>query len=181
MKDRRSRTVLALSGSLRAASINSAFCRTVVRVAPAPLKVNVFDGLEKLPLFNPDLEPYAPEPVRALRSSIGTTDAVLIASPEYAHGISGPLKNALDWLVSCERLTDKPVAIVNMAPRARHADESLREVLRTMSMTIIASASLSISLPRTCVTEEAMLSSPDVRRAILDILAAVSEHLQVQQ
>ena len=118
--------VLAISGSLREASINSAFCRAAAQLAPTGIKVTFFSGLAALPLFNPDLEAAPPPAVQSLRAAISENGALLIASPEYAHGISGPMKNALDWLVSFEGTVGKPIALVNTSPRARHAYESLR-------------------------------------------------------
>ena len=84
------------------------------------MSIRVLVGLGDLPLFNADLEDNPPASVRALRSSIGSADALLIASPEYAHGISSVIKNALDWLVSFEGFVAKPIAVVNTSPRARH-------------------------------------------------------------
>jgi chromate reductase, NAD(P)H dehydrogenase (quinone) len=166
--------ILAISGSLRQASINSAFCRAAARLAPAPLRISVYGRLGALPLFNPDLEATPPDAVQHFRTAVGSADALLIASPEYAHGISGAMKNALDWLVSYEGTVFKPVALVNASPRARHAYESLREILRTMSTCLIDEASISIALLGSCVTEEAMLASPDTRRTILSMLAAIA-------
>ena len=140
--------ILAISGSLRAASINSAFCRAVARLAPADIRVTVFQGLGDLPLFNPDLELRVPGTVQEFRAAVAAADALLVASPEYAHGISGVMKNALDWLVSFEGTVHKPVALVNTSPRARHAYESLHEILRTMSATIIDEACVSVPLQR---------------------------------
>ncbi len=138
--------LLAISGSLRAASINSALCRVATRLAPPSLQVTVLTGLGELPLFNPDLDQFPPPKVQAFRAAVGEADALLIASPEYAHGISGIMKNALDWLVSFEGTVYKPVAIFNASPRAHHADESLREILKTMSTSIVAEASAVIPL-----------------------------------
>src|SRR5262249_42854748 len=87
--------VLAIPGSLRVASINAAFCRAASRLAPAPLKISVYSGLGELPLFNADLEADPPRPVREFRDAVGSASALLIASPEYAHGVSGVMKNAL--------------------------------------------------------------------------------------
>src|SRR5215472_7489716 len=80
--------VLALPGSLRAASINAAFCRAASRLAPPPLRISVYAGLGELPLFNPDLEADPPRAVREFRDAVGSARALIIASPEYAHGIS---------------------------------------------------------------------------------------------
>ena len=154
--------VLAIPGSLRTASINAAFCRAAARLAPADLPMSIYAGLGDLPLFNPDRETELPEPVRQLRQLVRRADALLLASPEYAHGVSGVMKNALDWLVGDEEFIGKPVALVNTSPRAHHAYEALRETLQTMSATIVERASLTIPLLGACVTESAMLASADV-------------------
>lgn len=169
--------LLAISGSLRAASINSALCRAAARLAPASMQVAVLAGLGELPLFNPDLEALPTPTVQAFRVAVGSADALLIASPEYAHGVSGPMKNALDWLVSFEGIVHKPVALINTSPRSRHAYQSLREVLQTMSTNIVEEASATIALLGTCTTEEAMISSPEVSNAIRNALEALATHL----
>lgn len=169
--------VLAVSGSLRAASINSAFCRAAARLAPASVRISVDSRLGKLPPFNPDLEPDPPRAVRDFREAVGGADALIIASPEYAHGISGILKNGLDWLVSFEGFIGKPVALVNTSPRARHAHDALREVLQTMSARILPEASITLPLLGTCITEDAMLSSPEVAQKIRRALESVARAL----
>jgi NAD(P)H-dependent FMN reductase len=131
--------VLAIAGSLRATSSNAALLRAASRVAPAGTELTIYDGLGGLPHFTPDLdvEPI-PEPVSALRAQIGAVDALAISSPEYAHGMPGSLKNALDWLVSALEPIGKPVLLVSASPGgALHAHAQLLEVLRTMSMQVI--------------------------------------------
>src|SRR5215831_4321598 len=91
--------VLAIAGSLRAASINAAFCRAAARLAPPGVSIAVHPGLGTLPLFNPDLEAAPPRAVVDFRGEVGNADALLIASPEHAHAISGVMKNALDCAV----------------------------------------------------------------------------------
>ena len=158
--------ILALSGSLRAASINSALLRAAVRLAPPDIAVAVYPGLGALPLFDPDLEANAPRQVMLLRSAVADADALLIASPEYAHGVTGTIKNALDWLVSFEQFINKPVAIINASPRAHHADDALRETLKTMSADIIEAASVSIPLLGANLDDAGMVASPEVSRSI---------------
>lgn len=126
----------ALSGSLRAASINTALLREIAARAPGWVTVQLIP-LGHLPLFNPDLEAEPPKAVTDFRAEIGDADALIIASPEYAHGISGVLKNALDWLVSYEGFAGKPVLVLNAAPRAHHAISALRETLSTMAARLI--------------------------------------------
>jgi chromate reductase, NAD(P)H dehydrogenase (quinone) len=110
--------ILGLSGSLRAASINSATLRAASRIAPPDVTVLVLDGLGDLPLFNPDRELQPPPAVTNLQQSVVQAAALLIASPEYAHGVTGTIKNALDWLVGFEPFASKLVAVLNTSPRA---------------------------------------------------------------
>jgi chromate reductase len=169
--------ILALSGSLRAASLNSALLRVFARLAPANIGIQQFDGMAHLPLFNPDLEALHLQPVAALREAIRAADVLLIASPEYAHGITGVLKNALDWMVSCEVLVSKPVVILNASPRAIHADASLREIITMMSGDIIVEASISLAIVGAHLDEEGMLAHAGIAAQVRDALAAMQAHL----
>jgi chromate reductase, NAD(P)H dehydrogenase (quinone) len=137
--------VLAISGSLRRGSSNSALVSAAIRLAPAGVEVSTYDELGSVPPFNPDFDTDVPPPaVVRFRSALEACDAILICSPEYAHGVSGVLKNALDWVVSSGELINKPVALINASPRATHADASLRETLTTMSARVIGEASVTI-------------------------------------
>lgn len=171
--------ILAICGSLRRASINAALLRAAARLAPGGMELIVFDGVGILPLFNPDLEADLPSPVRALHAAVASADALLIASPEYAHGVTGSIKNLLDWLVSFEPFVDKPVAVLNASPRAHHADDALRETLKTMSARIVQPASAGIALLGAKLDEDGMVADPEVsasiRRALLALMQAVSE------
>jgi NAD(P)H-dependent FMN reductase len=162
---------LALCGSLRAASMNRALLEACRRGAP-PYTLTVFGGLGALPLFNPDLEADLPAAVRALHAEIERTDALLIASPEYAHGVTGVLKNALDWLVSFPPFVDRPVAIFNASPRSVHADAALREILATMSAQLVFDACLARPLRSTGPTVDSIVAAHGAAmRAALDALA----------
>lgn len=169
--------ILALSGSLRSGSINSALLRAAARLAPPTLAVTVFSRLAELPPFNPEHEADPPAAVAAFRSQVADADALLIASPEYAHGISGTIKNALDWLVSFEPFAGKPIAVLNASPRARHADAALREILATMAADIIEPACIAIPLLGANLDEEGMLATPSVAAAIRQALSALCDAL----
>ena len=170
--------VLALCGSLRKASINAALLRAAARLARPGADVEIADWLGRLPLYDPDLEDVidereVPRAVHALRMAVAASDAILIASPEYAHGISGTLKNALDWLVSFEPFIHKPVAIVNVSPRAHHADDALRETLRTMSAGLVGERSFAVELLGAHMDEAAMATSPEVAAVVGEAMAAL--------
>jgi NAD(P)H-dependent FMN reductase len=127
--------LLAIPGSLRSTSSNAALLRAAARVAPAGTELVVYDGLGGLPHFSPDLdvEPV-PETVAALRAQIGAVDALAISSPEYAHGMPGSLKNALDWLVGSGELYDMPVAVVSVAPSPERGERARRWVEEVVGM-----------------------------------------------
>jgi len=169
--------VLALCGSLRAASMNAALLRATARLAPDGLTVTIFPGLAELPLFNPDLEADMPASARRLHAAIADCDALLIASPEYAHGVTAVIKNALDWLVSFPPFVDKPVAIFNASPRSVHADAALRETLTTMSARLVPDACLALPLRSTGITEQGILDSEhaaSIRRALTLLVSGAS-------
>jgi len=165
--------ILALSGSLRAASINSAVLRAAVRLAPPGTTVSLFKSLGQLPLFNPDLESDVPDVVATFQRTVAQSDALIIASPEYAHGVTGTIKNALDWLVGSEAFAGKPVAVLNTSPRAHHADAALRETLKTMAAVVIEAASVTIPLLGAQLDEASMIDSPSLASAISGSLTAL--------
>lgn len=94
--------VLAICGSLRTASINRTLLHAAIRLSPPGMEIIMSPDIGELPLYNPDLELCLPVPVVRFRALVADSQALLIASPEYAHGMAGGLKNALDWLVSFE-------------------------------------------------------------------------------
>ena len=139
--------LLAISGSLRAVSSNTSLLRAAQLLARPPLVVEIYDGLGALQHFNPDLdvEPL-PAAVIDLRSRIKAASGLLISSPEYARGVAGVMKNALDWMVSDLDFAGKPVALFNASPRASHALAALRLTLETMSAKVIDEASVTLPL-----------------------------------
>ncbi|KVT84744.1 FMN reductase [Burkholderia ubonensis] len=138
--------IVALCGSLRACSCNAALLDAAAAVAPPDMHVARFLHLGQFPLFNPDVEHPTPEPVRDFIDRMNAADGVLIASPEYAHGVTGVMKNALDWVVGCEAFVHKPVAVLNASPRATHADAALKETLSVMSARVVNEASIALPI-----------------------------------
>ncbi|MBZ9963523.1 NADPH-dependent FMN reductase [Mesorhizobium sp. BR1-1-2] len=129
--------LLAISGSLRAASTNSALVAALARNAPESCRVAIHEGLGLLPIFNPDDEgERTPSEASRLIDAVTAADGVIISCPEYAHGVPGGLKNALDWLVSRDAAVDKPAILVHASPRSLHARAALAEIMRTMSFAL---------------------------------------------
>jgi chromate reductase len=169
--------ILALSGSLRAASENTRLLRALARLAPAGVEVIVYSGLGELPLFNPDIEFPNPPAVAALREAINAADAVIIASPEYAHGVSAVIKNALDWMVGNESFVNKPVVVLNAAPRATHAYLALHETVTMMSANVIDAACITLAQPITGMSEDEIVRLHAVELVeMLETISAVAQN-----
>jgi len=153
--------IAAISGSLRAGSSNTAVLRAAARLAPDGVEVMLFEGIAGLPFFNPDLDgDDVPAQVRAMRELIGRVDGLLISSPEYARGVAGVLKNALDWLVGSHEFPDKPVALINTSPRATHALAALTLTLETMSARLATEACVTLPLLGGAWDEHNIMADP---------------------
>ena len=127
------------------------------------MEFTLYSDVGKLPLYNPDLEHHVPD-------QVADSQALLVADPEYAHGVTGTLKNALDWLVSFEPFANKPVALLNASPRAHHADDALREILKTMSAKLVESVSITVPLLGADLTEDEIADHPEISIAIASAL-----------
>jgi NAD(P)H-dependent FMN reductase len=146
---------LAVSGSLRAASTNTALLRAMVANAPSGQTVELFDRLADIPIFNPDRqEGETPEAVADLARRLGSADGLIISSPEYAHGLPGGLKNAFDWLVGGYEAAGKPAMLVHASSRSAISRAQLREVLKTMALRLFDGDEF--ELPLLGKSEEAM-------------------------
>jgi NAD(P)H-dependent FMN reductase len=165
--------ILAISGSLRAASSNGALLRAAARLAPEGVRVALYDGIAELTHFDPDLdrEP-APAAVARWRGALRDADAVLLSSPEYAHGVPGALKDALDWIVSSGELAEKPLALINTS-RSSYAEPQLRETLGVMMARIVPAASITLHLWSNRVEPEEIVANEAAARALREALVAL--------
>ena len=171
--------LLALSGSLRAASTNTATLEALSALAPPGVEIPLYRDLGALPLFNPDDDEQAPPPaVAALRALVGSAAGLIIAAPEYAHGVPGAFKNALDWLVASDAFPGKPVAMINTAPRSFHAQSALRETLATMSARLIPEAFVALPLTGKMVDAADIVANPRFAAALRAALDAFVEAIR---
>ncbi|MEU0936699.1 MULTISPECIES: NADPH-dependent FMN reductase [unclassified Embleya] len=172
------RRVLLISGSLRAQSTNSALVRTAREVAPAGVHAVVFDGLARLPHFDPDAdrEPLPPAVVE-LRAAIEAADAVLFSTPEYAGALPGSFKNLLDWTVGGVETSEKPVAWINASTNpggATKAHESLRIVLGYTGADVVDAACVRVGVARDAVGPDGLIADPRVRDGIIAALTTLA-------
>ena len=139
--------IIGISGSLRTASLSTALLKSAAALTPYGVKLVMYDGLGNLPHFNPELDRGPlPHAVSDLRSQLNSSAGVIISTPEYAHGVPGVLKNALDWLVASGEFYEKPVALFSASPRGFFAHASLIETLTVMMARLIPDAFINVSL-----------------------------------
>ncbi len=126
--------VLVISGSLRAASSNTALLNAITAMLPAGVQFSQSIGLDHFPAFNPDHDQpgIVVSAVTQFREQISSAHAVLICTPEYAFGVPGALKNALDWTVSSGSLNEKPVAVITASPLYTGGSNAMASLLLTL-------------------------------------------------
>lgn len=172
--------VLAICGSLRAESSNIGLLRAAAAVAPGGMEFVVYEGLERLPQFNPDLDELdavAPPAVTELRALAASAAGFVFSTPEYAHGLPGALKNALDWLVSSGELIDKPVLVLNASPNSgQFAQAQLAETLRMLSARVLDASRLQPFLARKPAADGSGLDDAALKM-LRSSLAALAQEL----
>ena len=167
------RVILALSGSLRTGSSNTVLLEAIAELAPSDVSFEFYRGIGELPHYNPDREDDAIPVVVDWRARVSAADGILICSPEYACGVPGALKNALDWLVGGIEIVGKPVALINASPYSTHAHGSLLIILATMSARVISEASVTVPLRGKKLTSVEIVQDPALAaklRSALNIL-----------
>lgn len=172
--------ILAISGSLRAASSNTTVLQAMAILAPRhDMRITFYDGLGSLPHFNPDLDwDEPPPPVGELRQFIGRSAGLLISSPEYAHGVPGSLKNALDWLVASVEFPDKPVALIGASAESVYVTASLQEILKTMSARLVDEASITVPIRGRSIDAAEIAEDPELAPQLDAALAAFRDAIE---
>lgn len=177
-------TFLLICGSLRAGSTNAAVLHTARAVTPAGVTASIYEGLDRLPHFNPDddREPLHPA-VADLRRRIGAADALLFSTPEYAGGLPGSFKNLLDWTVGGGETYGKPVAWINASStasptNAADAHASLRKVLGYTGAEIVEAACVRIPVHRQDVYPDGDIRDPELRAQIAAAVAQLVDYVK---
>jgi chromate reductase len=135
--------VLAISGSLRKASFNTALLRAAQELAPEGMSIQIYTDLASIPPYDDDIRLAGfPPVVAALRDRVRAADALIFATPEYNRSFPGVLKNAIDWLSRppAQPLDGKPAAVMGAGPGAigtALANYHLRQVLSVLSVHVV--------------------------------------------
>jgi chromate reductase, NAD(P)H dehydrogenase (quinone) len=167
--------VLALCGSLRKTSMNMQYILAVKEIAKDNFNIFIYDGLGDLPHFNPDLENETPPPeVKRFRSALRNADGLLICTPEYAMGVPGFLKNAIDWTVSSMEFSHKPVALITASSMGEKGHASLLETLKIIEADIPEEQQLLISHAKTKIDREGKIKDEAVKKQLEQMVAKMS-------
>jgi len=169
--------ILAICGSLRLESSNMTILKTVPQWLPAQVQYHMYDHIGKLPHFDPTLNHEdTPTEVNRFRQLVADADGIIICSPEYAFGIPGSFKNALDWTVSSGEFTDKPVAVITASSSGEKAHEALLTVVNVITGHVPASSALLIPYVRTKVTNGIITDEKTIIK-LQAVLASLLHHM----
>ena len=147
--------ILAICGSTRKTSSNLNLINSIIDLTLHRFEVSIFEGLDCIPHFNPDLDnDTPPEMVKDFRKQLKEADGILICTPEYAMGVPGTLKNAIDWTVSSCEFSHKPVALITASSLGENAHESLLKTLKIIESNITDQTQLVISYVKTKVSKD---------------------------
>jgi len=174
-------TILGIAGSLRRASYNRGLVRAAVEVAPTGITMEIFE-LGSIPLFNQDVEDAGePESVAAFKAAIARADALLVATPEYNHGVPGVLKNALDWASRpriASPLRDKSVAVMGASPgrgSTARAQAQLRDAFVFSGACVMPLPELLVGGAASHFDGDGNVTDPQLRASIAELIQALAD------
>jgi NAD(P)H-dependent FMN reductase len=173
------KNLLAINGSTRAASTNLNLLHAIQEMAAGQFVITIYDGLMQLPHFNPDddVEP-ANEQVAAFRSQLREADGILICTPEYAMGVPGTLKNAIDWTVSSCEFSHKPTALITASSVGAKGHASLLETLKIIEAVIADDTQLLIPHAKTKISAAGKITDASAAAAVQQLLYALENRMQ---
>ncbi len=173
------RKVLAISGSTRQNSTNHRLIKAIIELSAASLDITVFDGIGNLPQFNPDDDgDNVATEVADFRQQLNNAEGVIICTPEYAHGVPGALKNAIDWTVSSSSFPHKPTMLITASTGGFYGHKALMETLKAIEAKNIENLQMVIPFVKTKlnmdnrITDDQTLA--DVKKLISDFVETVN-------
>ena len=168
---RNMKNIFAISGSLRAGSSNHTILQFFGKLLPMGMGYTIYESLSTIPAFDPGLHnDTPPATVAALRKQLADADAVIICTPEYAHGVPGALKNALDWMVSSGSFSGKPTALVTASTGGGDAHEAMIKILNAIDANLKPGTTLLISFIRTKIDAAGNITDEKVKLKLKNIL-----------
>jgi chromate reductase, NAD(P)H dehydrogenase (quinone) len=165
--------IFAISGSTRNESTNLNLIRAITSLTSGKFEMDLYENISNLPHFNPDIEKVsAPESVTAFRNRIDAADGILICTPEYAMGVPGSLKNAIDWTVSSNNFYKKPTVLITASSVGQKGHAALLETLKVIDARMESGTQLIIPFASTKISKNCTISDEGVAVAISRLIDA---------
>lgn len=167
--------VLGISGSLKTTSTNTRLLKAIAALIDTPINFLLYEGLEEIPAFNPDKE-EGNRAVSEFKAAINAADAVIICTPEYAFGVPGVLKNALDWTVHTGNFNQKPVMLISCSPLYDGANKAMASLLLTLGALGTTTGNLYLSIGNSSkkISASGEITDEDLRtqlkKLVMDLL-----------
>ncbi|HEX7905191.1 MAG TPA: NADPH-dependent FMN reductase [Chitinophagaceae bacterium] len=169
------KNVLAISGSTRKSSSNLNLIKAIETIATDIFSITLFDSLLEIPPFNPDEDTDAPPAaITRFRKQLKEADGILICTPEYAMGIPGTLKNAIDWTVSSMEFSNKPVALITASSVGQKGHTALLETLKIIEARMLDSTQLLIPFIKTKVSADCKITDESTLQEVQKLVASFS-------
>ncbi len=172
------KNVLVICGSTRKESSNLNLIRAISELAKDNFLLQLYPDLTVIPHFNPDLDldgAQAPEAVTDFRKQLQTADGILICTPEYAMGVPGTLKNAIDWTVSSCEFSHKPTALITASSVGQKGHQSLLETLKIIESHITDDTQLLIPYIKTKVSKENKITDEVTLKSVKKLIDAFDQ------
>ena len=167
--------VLAVSGSTRRDSINLSLLNAIVELSSTSLDITIYNGIGNLPQFNPDNDRVnATKEIADFRQQINHADGVIICTPEYAHGVPGTLKNAIDWTISSSSFPGKPTMLITASTGGHYGHKALLETLLAIEAKNVANLQLVIPFAKTKISMDNKIIDD---KALVDVKKLIAEFI----
>ena len=165
------KNIFAISGSLREGSSNHNILKALGKMLPQNVYYKIYDGLSLIPAFDPGLDnDTPPAAVSSFRQKLADADGIIICTPEYAYGVPGALKNALDWTVSSASFSGKPVALITASTGGENAHEAMIKTLGAIDAKLNPDTTLLVQFVRSKMDGDGNLIDPDTSQKLKNVL-----------
>ncbi|MGZ3752639.1 MAG: NADPH-dependent FMN reductase, partial [Mucilaginibacter sp.] len=150
---------------------NHTILNSLGKMLPPNVNFTIYNGLSDIPAFDPGLDNETPPlAVSVFREKLAEADGIIICTPEYAYGVPGALKNALDWTVSSASFSGKPAALITASTGGENAHEALIKILGAIDANLIKEATLLISFIRSKMDSEGNITDEETERKLHSVL-----------
>jgi NAD(P)H-dependent FMN reductase len=169
--DMKKKQIAAICGSTRSQSTNQLYLKAIEALLPESFELIEPMSIDQLPHFNPDMDNSdVPENVALFRNILKGAAAIIICTPEYAMGVPGSLKNAIDWTVSSCEFSHKPTALITASLSGIKAHAALLETLKVIEAVVMENTQLVIPFAKTKINSNATITDEATREAITSVI-----------